>query len=292
MSLSLDSLDRSMKRTLLSFTSPLAILCLLFLARSNQLTARADDDSLVRETDQALVQSLAKADKASMGQLLDGEFTWIDSKGKSLTKTQVLESLPRLANADVEPQVRVYGSTAVIRASRGQMHALRIWVKRESGWRVVLYQEVKQVEKSESSSPARLGSTDCENPCRSIPFAPETQSEKEAIASWQGVMRAMANNDADAYSPLIGDEFTATDTHHDRPYTKSDRVAQIKKQKLAGTGSLPPEFISARMFDFGETVMMIAREQRLGAKSYFNARMWVKRDGRWQMLFSFNTRIE
>jgi hypothetical protein len=46
------------------------------------------------------------------------------------------------------------------------------------------------------------------------------------------------------------------------------------------------------MFDFGDTAMMVAREQRPGAKSYFNTRMWVKRDARWQMLFSFNTRIE
>jgi len=46
------------------------------------------------------------------------------------------------------------------------------------------------------------------------------------------------------------------------------------------------------MFDFGETVMMVAHEQRPGAKSYFNTRIWVKRDGRWQMLFSFNTQIE
>jgi hypothetical protein len=38
--------------------------------------------------------------------------------------------------------------------------------------------------------------------------------------------------------------------------------------------------------------MMVAREQRPGAKSFFNTRMWVKRDARWQMLFSFNTRIE
>jgi hypothetical protein len=30
--------------------------------------------------------------------------------------------------------------------------------------------------------------------------------------------KAMADNDADAYSPLIADEFAATDTYHDRPY--------------------------------------------------------------------------
>jgi hypothetical protein len=105
-------------------------------------------------------------------------------------------------------------------------------------------------------------------------------------------MRAMANNEGDAYAPLIADEFTATDTQHDRPYTKPDRIAQINKQKLSGARSTPPALLSARMFDFGETVMMIAREQRPSAKAYFNTRMWVKRDGRWQMLFSFNTRIE
>jgi Domain of unknown function (DUF4440) len=242
--------------------------------------------------DHALLQAFASADKSALNQLLDPEFTWIDANGKSSARGQVLESLPKLANAKVEPQLRAYNQVAVLRASRDRLHVLRIWVHRESGWRILLYQEVQQVKKSESPNPARAAADDCENPCKSIPFAPETQSEKEAIASWQAVMRAMANNDAEAYAPLIADEFTATDTHHDRPYSKSDRLAQIKKLKLAGALSRPPELTGARMFDFGETVMMIAREQRPGAKSYFNTRMWVKRDGRWQMLFSFNTRIE
>lgn len=282
-----------MKRTFLFLIAgTLAVLCLQLAVRWNPFVVRASEDSTVRRADQNLIQAFAKADKAGAAHLLDSEFTWIDWRGKSLDRAQVLENLPSVANPDVEPQLRLYGNTAVVRASRGQMHVLRIWAKREAGWRLVLYQEVKQVEKSESPPPARAGSSDCENPCKSIPFEPATPSEKEAIASWQGVMRAMANNDAEAYAPLIADEFTATDTYHDRPYAKPERVAQIKKQKLAGTRSRPPELISARMFDFGETVMMIAREQRRGAKPYFNTRMWVKRDSRWQMLFSFNTRIE
>ena len=73
---------------------------------------------------------------------------------------------------------------------------------------------------------------------------------------------------------------------------KADRIEQINKQKQSGVQSVPPPLVSARMFDFGDTVMMIAREQRANAKAYFNTRMWVKREGRWQMLFSFNTRIE
>ncbi len=140
------------------------------------------------------------------------------------------------------------------------------------------------------ASGARSG--DCENPCKTIPFLPKTEAEKDAVRSWQGVMAAMADNDADAYAQLIADEFTATDTHHDRAFTKVGRIAQINKQKQNGARSVPPALISARMFDFGETVMMIAKEQRPNAKTYYNTRMWVQRDGRWQMLFSFNTRVQ
>ena len=262
------------------------------LKPSVALSFRQGGDGLTAiPADHALIQAFASADKSALNQLLDPEFTWIEANGKSSARGQVLESLPKVANANVEPQLRTYNHVAVLRASRGHLHVLRVWVHRESGWRILLYQEVQQVEKSELPS-ARAAADDCENPCKSIPFVPETQSEKEAIASWQAVMRAMANNDADAYAPLIADEFTATDTHHDRPYTKSDRLEQIKKLRLAAARSRPPALTCARMFDFGETVMMMAREQRPNAESYFNTRMWVKRDGHWQMLFSFNTRIK
>ena len=253
---------------------------------------QAGDGPAATAADHAFIQAFASRDKSALSELLDPEFTWIDANGRSLARGQVLESPPKVADANVEPQLRSYDNVAVLRASRDRLHVLRIWVHRESGWRILLYQEVQQVEKSESPNSARAASDGCENPCQSIPVVPETQSEKEAIASWQAVMRAMANNDADSYAPLIADEFTATDTHHDRPYAKSDRLAQIKKLKLAGAPARPPELTSARMFDFGETVMMMAREQRPNAKPYFNTRMWVKRDGHWQMLFSFNTRIE
>jgi hypothetical protein len=250
----------------------------------------ADDSTPVLQTDKAFVQALIQKDAAATANFLSSDFTWIDSAGKRLIRASVLQTFPIVANADVEPQVRVYGDTAVVRVNRGRMNVLRVWVKRAEGWRALLYQEVLQVEKSEP--PAGKTSTECVNPCKTIPFEPQTANEKAAIASWQGVMRAMAQSDADAYSPLIADEFTATDTFHDRPFTKTDRLAQINKQKTTGTRAAPQELVAAEMYDFGETVMMIAKEQRPGAKFYFNTRMWVKRDARWQMLFSLNTQIE
>ncbi len=253
-------------------------------------SAGAQQDSSPLLGDRSFVHAFENKDKAAAAQLLDAGLIWIDASGHRLTLAEVVEKLPAVANADVEAPARTYGETAVVRANRGKMNVLRVWVKRADGWRALLYQEVLQVEKSEP--PAGKTSAECVNPCKTIPFQPQTANEKEAIASWQGVMRAMAESDADAYSPLIADEFTATDTFHDRPYTKTDRLGQINKQKTTGTRAAPQELLSAEMFDFGETVMMVAHEQRPGGKSYFNTRMWVKRDGRWQMLFSVNTQIE
>jgi len=281
-----------MKRSLPLFVACIWAFGILLLAKFAHSASQASGALSALPADQALAQALAKVDKTEVSQLLYNEFEWIDSNGKLLARAQVLERFPSFANSDVSLQERLYGNTAVLRASRGRFHVLRIWVKSASGWRAALYQEVLQVEKPEPPPALDAASSKCENPCKAIPFQPETQSEIEAIASWQGVMRAMATNDADAYAPLIADEFTATDTHHDRPYTKSDRLAQIKQQRLSGAHATPPALISAKMFDFGDTIMMIAREQRQNAKAYYNTRMWVKRDGRWQMLFSFNTRIE
>jgi len=276
-----------------------AIVCFAAIAALSKSHSSASGVAQeVLEADHALTRILGLGDKASLqdhhtlDELLDEDFTWIDSNGKSLIKLEVLKNFPALMNPDVELQEHTYGRSAVVRANRGRVQVMRIWAKRASGWRAMLYQEVTLAVKSEPPVADGAGISDCENPCKDIPFRPKTQSEKEVIASWQGVMRAMAHKHADAYAPLITEEFTATDTHHDRVYSKADRVAQINRQKKSGVQSVPPPLVSARMFDFGETVMMVAREQRPNAKAYFNTRMWVRRDGRWQMLFSFNTRIE
>jgi ketosteroid isomerase-like protein len=265
-------------------------LLLLALLAWGPAPLRADEASTLLQADSGFVHAFQKKDAATAGRLLSPDFIWIDSVGRRLTRAQALAAFPAVNNAELISEEHIYGNSGVVRANRGKVNVLRVWVRTGDDWRILLYQEVTQVEKSEPVNSESSG--ECINPCKEIPYQAQTPSEKEAIASWQGVMKAMAENDADAYAPLIADEFTATDTFHDRPYTKADRLAQIQKQKASGKHNAPPELLSAEMFDFGETVLMIAREQRRGAKAYFNSRMWVKRDARWQMLFSFNTRIE
>jgi hypothetical protein len=270
------------------FVSAASVPALIFCAAANLLlvapSSFGDNSDPVAQADHAFVQAFVKKATGALKEILDAEFIWIDSSGRRLNRAELSENIPAIANSDVEMQIHSYRDAAVVRANRGRMNVLRIWVKRAAGWRAVLYQEVLQVQKSEPAG--GKPSTECVNPCKTIPYQPQTEAEKEVIASWQDVMKAMAANNAEAYSPLIADEFSATDTYHDRPYNKSDRLSQIAKQKLSGTRSSPPELLSAEMFDFGDKVMMVAKEQRPGAKSYFNTRMWIKRDARWQMLFS------
>lgn len=266
---------------------------LLLLALSLAFAARArtqEATAAVLESDRAFVQAFQQKNVSMASKLVSPDFAWIDSLGQRLARPEALHQFPAVANADIAAEARVYGKSAVVRSHQGKMNVIRVWVQSPDGWRILLYQELKQVEKSEP--PGSESSGDCRNPCKEIPFQPSTPSEKEAIASWQGVMKAMAESDAAAYSPLIADEFTATDTFHDKPYTKAERIAQIEKQKGSGRRTMPQELLSAEMFDLGDTVMMIARERGRGPKDYFNTRMWVYRDARWQMLFSFNTRIE
>jgi hypothetical protein len=274
-----------------------ACAALAFVCSSGTFAVTKDEQAVLA-ADHSLLELLARGDEAflndqlALNQLLNEDLTWIDSTGKSMFKAQVLKNFPQPSNIGVDLQVRIYGRTAIVRANRGKLQVLRVWLQRAPSWRLVLYQEVRMVSKSEPPAAADAGSGACDNPCKTIPYQPETPSQREVITSWQSVMKAMAESDPDSYASLIADEFTATDTHHDAPYTKADRLAQLKNQRQAGARSTPPALISARMFDFGDTVMMIAREQRNNAKAYFNSRMWVKRDVRWQMLFSFNTRIE
>src|SRR5215472_15690765 len=178
----------------------LAALTLAFAAPT-----RTADTAAVLQDDRAFIQACEQKNSALTSKLLSPDFVWINSTGKRFRRADALSQFPAIANADVAPEARIYGNFAVGRSDQGKMHVLPVWVKRPDGWGILLYQELKQVEKSEPASGEPSG--ECRNPCKEIPLQPKTPAEKAAIASWQGVMKAMAESDAAAYSPLIADEF-------------------------------------------------------------------------------------
>jgi hypothetical protein len=279
-----------MKR-IVTNTFVIAIMCVGMLAMlASRPVAAANDEQAALRADHALLQAIGKADKAAMGKLLDTDLIWTDSQGNSQTKTEVLQNPP--TPSAVEAPGRIYGRSAVIRGGQGKLQVLRIWAKRSGSWRLVLYQEVMLAEKPRAVPNANVNAGPCENPCKAIPYEPKTETEKAALAAMQAVQVAIATNDADSWAAHVADEFTATNSPDNEVYGKPNRLAQIKNLSKSGLHSTPTPMVSARVFDLGDAVLIAAHEQPPTNKTNLNTRMMIKRDGRWVMLFSFNTRIE
>lgn len=252
----------------------------------------AGDDKAVLQADHNLLQALGKADKPATGKLLDAELIWTDSQGKSETKADVLQSFPAVGNADVEAQARIYGHAGVVHADRGRLQVLRVWAKRPAGWRLLLYQEVMLAEKPRPVPNANVNGGPCENPCKTIPYQPKSETEKAALAGMQAVQAAIAAADAEVWASTTTEDFTATNSPDNEVYGRANRIAQLTSLAKSGRASTPTAMVSAQVFDLTDAVLIVAHEQPPTNKTNLNTRLMVKQNARWLMLFSFNTRIE
>jgi len=263
------------------------------LSASNRKTFAADGDAAVIQADRAFVQAAAKGDAAALGKMLDAEFTWTDVEGKTLTGEEVLRAVPKDALGDesgVEVGERTYGQVGAVNASRGKVHILRMWVQRPGGWRLLVYHEVKQMEQPSTS--AGSGVKDCENPCKMVPFKPANEAEAAIIVSWQALETGVTAHDAEAWAPHIADEFVQISSNSDHVISKAGRIETLNKQKASGVGSAPAPLVSAKMFDFGDAVIMTCLHQPYSGKPIHVSRLWIKRDGKWIMSISYQTTIQ
>jgi hypothetical protein len=239
--------------------------------------------------DQDLVQALTRNDRAAVGRLLDDDFTWTDAQGRTQTKMQVLENLPLPALRDenqADRQERTNRQIAIQRVARGNIYVLRVWVKRGTAWRVLVYQEVRQLV----APPTDSGADDCENPCKTVPFAPRTEDEREVIQAYQQVERAVTAHDSAAWGAHIADDFFAVTSNSDRPLDKRTRMAGLDRQKQGGIAPFP--LVTARMFKFGDTMVMISQQQPAHGKALHVTRIWTKQQGNWLEVLSYQTTIQ
>jgi hypothetical protein len=276
-----------MKRFVMTALFLGAMCCALFATLISKTAAATGDDQVVHESDHAFVEALARKDKAAAGKLLDANFLWTESSGNTLTKAQVLQNLPTpAAGFDAEAQEHTYGQVAAIQAANGKVHVLRVWVRRPAGWRLLIYHEVTQAEKAQAPGPS---TNECANPCKTVPYEPKNEAEKGIILSWQQLETAVTNHDPLAWAPHFADEFVLIASGATQPNTKADRIAQLSKP---GVGPAPPGLDWARMFDFEDSVVMVAQSKPYSGKPAHISRVWVKQNGNWQMCLSYQTTIQ
>jgi hypothetical protein len=253
------------------------------------LGARRSDsphDETLLQVDRDFQQSVSKADRTQVEGLLGKDFTWTDSQGKTETRTEFLGRLHSLSTPPATPHPQIYGDVAVVTASSGRVQAVRIWVHDQSAWRLLAAQETTL---SEIATPPKNDATECENPCKTIPYFPKNDSEKDIIASWQALETAVTQHDAQAWASHIADEFVIINNNNDRVFTKQDRMAVLDKQREKSAPSAPVPLVSAQMFDYNDAVVMKAEHQRSTGRAIHVTRVWIKRDGKWIMAFSQQT---
>jgi hypothetical protein len=277
-----------MRKRLASKTIAIGVVCAAIVAALPCRPARAaSDDEAVLQADHALVEAIGKTDNAALGRLLDESFVWTDSAGKSSTKAQVLQDLPKPTDGyNTAANVRTYGEVAAVQAASGKVHVLRVWVRRSGSWRALLYQEVTQAENAEPPGPS---TNICVNPCKTVPYQPKNEAEKGVILSWQQLETAVTNHEPQKWAPHFADEFVLIASGATQPTTKADRIAQLSKP---GIGPAPPALASARMFDFGNTIVMVSQSKPFSGKPAHISRVWFKQNDMWQMALSYQTTIQ
>jgi len=256
-------------------------------------TKAAEGDSALLQADKKFVQAASLENGSLLAKLLDSDFTWTDADGKTMTSSEVLHNPPKPILGDesgIDLAERTYGQVGAVSASRGKVHVLRMWVERPTGWRLLVYHEVKQLD--QPSNVAGTGVNQCENPCKTVPFQPANEAEAAVIASWQALETGVTTHDAAAWAPHIADEFVQISSNSDHPISKSGRMETLNKQKANGVGAAPSPLVSAKMFDFGDAVIMTCLHQPYAGNPVHVSRLWIKRNGNWIMSISYQTAIQ
>jgi hypothetical protein len=265
----------------------------VWISLCGEKTLATEADQAVLQADRKFVQAAALQNGSLLARLLEDDFTWTDADGKTLTTAEVLQGVPKPVLGDesgIDLTERTYGQVGAVSASRGKVHVLRLWVQRPAGWRLLVYHEVRQLEQPSAS--AGSGVKECGNPCKSVPFKPANEAEAAIIASWQALETGVTTHDAAAWAPHIAEEFVQISSNSDHPITKAGRMETLNKQKQSGVGSAPSPLVSAKMYDFGDTVIMTCLHQPYSGKPVHVSRLWIKRDRNWIMSISYQTTIQ
>jgi hypothetical protein len=263
----------------------------VLLAGWAMLLAGQDPDEAMLQADRAFVQAATKTDKPALEKLLDADFTWTNSEGKTRTKTEVLSNLPKSAIEDetaAQSKQYTYGAMGDVQVNLGRSHVLRVWAKRGESWKAIVYQEVLSLDAPPSFAPG--AGKDCENPCKMVPYVPKNETERQIVMAYSKLeTAAMAHNSA-VFATVVGDEFVAASSNSNKISGKRDRMDDFDHSKNAGVAPTP--LVSARMFDFGGAVLMTSQHQPDRGKPLHVTRVWVKRNGSWVETLSYQTSIK
>ena len=245
------------------------------------------DPAMALQADTTWINALRSSNTPAAAAALDADLAWTDASGLTRNRAQAAGALAALAGEfrdESDRQTYHYGHLHVVTSARSDGHMMRVWALRPDGWR--LFAAISTATGTGTTPFAAAGApaaADCENPCRSIPFEPVTDTTKEIARIFQQLKMDEWHPNPDNWAPYVRDDvYYVTATAR---LSKADRVEHLRKLKASGAPSVPGDpVISARIHDFGDSALMIARHNPYrGGRPYYSLRVWASRDGRWQL---------
>lgn len=262
------------------------------------------EDVLLLEADQALGAALRADDKSVARRLLSLQFTYVDANGKIHERKDFLADLKTAAAAaPSDPGVKIYGRIGMVTGHRKSADGrdvffIDIWAKQKRAWRALVSQEVVLAATDTPRPAPALTSAaaapyDCKNPCQTIPYRVRSPAEQDIVNSFQAIEKAAVAHDAAEWSKHIADEFVLYGSGR-APIPKSGRIAAINRQKENNTAVTVGEVQAMRLSVYDDGAAMIATHALPdnSRPPYQAARIWVKRNGQWQMAVSVQTDIK
>jgi ketosteroid isomerase-like protein len=256
-----------------------------------------------------LQAAIQRGNAAAAEKLLARDFIFIDAAGHLHPRRSVLNGLkasPRGSGTRVK--VRDYGRIALVRGSyksaqageRSDLYALDIWVKGDRGWQALIHHnnvlarpKTSAAHPASTPRPAGSPAPRCQNPLEVVPYKPKSADERDIIKAFQALETAVTRNDPDEWVKHVADEFVVTRTRQ-HPTDKAARVAFMRTQQAINAETFVAEVTRLKFWVLGDAAVMRADHVMPGNRRppYRATRLWVKRDGRWQMALSQQTTIQ
>ena len=259
--------------------------------------AQAQGGSQALPTDRSWVAAVGKGDATAAGALIDAQFEWTNPAGQIRSRAEALANFSALAaNLQGETNVQSYSydQLEVLTGTRPNARFMRVWARRPQGWRLFAMIETAIATGTAPpfATPTSGQTADCDNPCRNIPFHPETPAQREMLATFERLkVDEWRPNPDDWARYVLDDVFYVTSA---AALSKADRVARLAQQRQTGAVVLPGDpVLTMRIVEFGQSAVMLARHAPYrGGKPYYSLRVWAYRDGRWQLANTQQTMIE
>ena len=262
------------------------------------------EDAAVLDADQRLAEAMHSGDKSVARKLLALQFTFVDAEGKIHERKDFLADLKTVSAASSgDPEVKIYGRIGMVTGQRKtadgrDVFFLDIWAKQKRTWRALVSQDVTlaavdaphaaPVEPAAAATPY-----DCKNPCQTIPYRVRSPAEQDIVNSFQAIEKAAIGHNADEWSKHVADEFVLYGSGR-APIPKSGRIATINRQKENNAAVTVGEVQAVRLavYDDGAAMIAIHVMADNSRPPYQAARVWVKRNGQWQMAISVQTDVK